>query len=222
MMKKIALVVLYSISLSAADNLLESRTNKLTTQIAQLEQPLKKEFSIKPSDFNEIGKKILQLGIDVWVLAAHEAHVPTDTGLAKIWVDMKQDGIEKIINDEAVLKKTNEYATAFEQSPTMTAVLLVKKMCPNKDGDYSFPGAKQVVTDTTRILRQNEYYNIMYKRHETPIMPENQLVGSYYNLGTESAKEVLKLNITNSALSRDAIRGIALLNVYYIQQDLTN
>lgn len=175
---------------------------------------------IWPSSFNEYGKGIITHYVQVWVDAAKQGNVPQGQGLAKLFVDMQNDGVEKLINDADALKKTNEYDDEYVESGNADIEGIIKcKLKPGKNGNYSHPGAAQSNTDRIRIARQSEFYNIMYKRHESPIMPEDKLVGWYYDVGIESALKLLKLNQNNTSLSPAAIRGITLLSAYKLQQD---
>lgn len=174
---------------------------------------------ITPSSFNAVGKAILTKYIAVWVDAAKEGNIPTDSGLAKEFFNMQQDGVEKVINDLPSLQKANEYYAEYQKSPSVELESIVKKMDHGSHGDYYFPGATEAIEDRLRITRQIEYYNMLYKRHEAPIMPEKNLVEGCLSQGSASAQILLKLNQDNTKLVRSAIRGITLLDVYYLQED---
>ncbi len=175
-------------------------------------------YDIQPNSFTPVGKTILKKYIAVWHEAAQEAQIPTDRGLAQIFAVMHHGGPEQLIQDVYALLKANEYHAEYLKSPSKEIEKLTKKMFRH-EGNYYFPGAQETVTDRVRITRQNEFYNIMYKRHESPEMPTNNLVAFYNDQTKASAQEVLKLNIANKNLKADAICGVTLLAAYYLQQD---
>jgi len=221
-MKKLLLISLMSLCAYAADDQNTKKEPFSPLEEYLTEWTLEDKFGgpINPSKFNDFGKKVLASYISVWIAAAEEGNIPQNQGLAKVFADMQKDGIEKVINDGTALKKANEYFTDYQTSPSAEIELILKyRLKPGKDGNYYFPGAVESNVDRVRITRQHEFYNIMYKRHETPKMPEGKLVGFYYDTTTASALESLKLNESNDSLKPAAIRGIALLSTYFYQND---
>ncbi len=220
-MKKLLLCSLLPLCAYAADGQAQKQPySPIVEELKKWEEHDNSGGHITPSSFNDYGKGIFNLYVGVWIKAAQEGNIPTDKGLAKLFVDMQSDGVEKVTHDYAALKKTNEYNVDFQASPSAQIESTIKNhMNPGKGGNYYFPGADEANTDRLRVTRQHEFYNILFKRHEAPIMPASKLVGWYYDLGSASALEALKLNENNESLSQNAIRGITLLSVYYLQQD---
>lgn len=179
-------------------------------------------YHIQPNSFNALGKAILKEYIKVWVDAAQEAKMPTDRGLVQIFATMHEMGPDNLISNLPALLKANEYDAEYVKSPSKSLENITKKMVKTNDGNYYFPGAQETVTDRVRIIHKNEFYNMMYKRHEAPKMPENNLVWFYNDQTKESIVEVLTLNMNNEKLKSDAIRGITLLAAYYLQEDQNN
>lgn len=220
-MKKLLLCSLLPLCAYAADGQTTKQPySPIVEELKKWEEHDNSGGHITPSSFNEYGKQIFNLYVGLWVKTAQENNIPMDKGLAKQFADMLNDGVEKVTHDYAVLKKTNEYDVDFQASPSAQIESIIKnQMNPGKGGNYYFPGADEANIDRLRVNRQHEFYNMMYKRHESPIMPASKLVGWYYDLGPVSALESLKLNENNESLSPKAIRGITLLATYYMQQD---
>src|SRR5262249_26096912 len=72
---------------------------------------------ITSSDFTEKSKQVLSAALAIWISVARENNIPLDRGLAKIFLRMHNDGIEKLINDQKALEKANELYAAFLESP---------------------------------------------------------------------------------------------------------
>lgn len=220
-MKNLLLCALVPLCAYAADNQTQKQPySSLAEHMKKWEASDKSGGHITPSSFNDYGKQVFNIYVGLWVKTAKDNNIPTTQGLAKLFADMFNDGVEKVTHDYAALKKANEYDLDFQTSPSAQIESIIKnQMNPGKGGNYYFPGADEANADRLRINRQHEFYNIMYKRHESPIMPKSKLVGWYYDLGTTSALESLKLNENNASISPTAIRGITLLATYYMQQD---
>jgi hypothetical protein len=194
--------------------------NPFKEELEEWESEKKFGGPIDPSKFNDFGKKILTGYISVWIAAADQGKIPQDKGLAKVFADMQTDGIEKVINDGLALKNANSYLAEYEKSPAAKIERIIKnELNPDSDGNNYFDGAAETNVDCIRVTRQRAFHNIMYKRHEAPIMPKEKLVQWYYDQTTDSALEALKLNENNETLKPTAIRGIALLSVYLYQND---
>jgi hypothetical protein len=219
-MKKLLFISLMPLCVYAADQTPKKPYNPLKEELEKWESVEKFGGPINPSKFNDFGKKVLAGYVSVWIAAAEKDKIPQDKGLAKIFADMQTDGIEKVINDGTALKNANSYLAEYQKSPAAKIERIIKnKFKPDDDGNNYFPGAAETNVDCLRVVRQRTFHNIMYKRHEAPIMPESNLVQWYYDQTTDSALECLQLNENNDTLKPAAIRGIALVQTYLYQND---
>jgi hypothetical protein len=174
---------------------------------------------ITPSDFTDVGKKILTTSLATWVSVAKENNIPTDKGLAKLFVDMHNDGAEKMVNEQKALEKANEYNAEFLASPAFNIIKQLHSLKPDEK-NYAFDGAQGVVPDLTSVLRQYELCNSLNKRSALWKLPSNgRLVIGFLLPSEEKAKIILKLNEDNNKLNVDAIRGQGLFSAYYLQQE---
>ena len=179
----------------------------------------KNNIHITPSDFSQWNILAFTKHLTTFMTAIEQVNIPTNQGLAKIFHDMNQKNFDDIIKDTKILKKLTEYSREYEISPAYTSILTIRAMYRDQRGNYYFPNAKQSLNNTIWCLRSHEYHNILYKRHEAPKMPVENLVPLYYKPTIEDAKEILELNENNSGLSSHAIGAIILLAIYHRNLD---
>src|ERR1700722_2011844 len=114
MIKKLIALSLLPVCIYAADGEVREEFGREESAFAEALQEIVGD-PIRPSKFNNYGKGIVTHYVQVWVDAAKQGNIPQNQGLAKIFVDMQNDGVEKLINDGAALKKANTYLEIYDK-----------------------------------------------------------------------------------------------------------
>lgn len=174
---------------------------------------------ITPSDFNEEMKNSLMSSIAIWVEVAKKENIPLDKGLAKQFVTMQSEGVEKLIHNEKALACANEYLKEFLSSKTAKYIKKLGFLKPDGQGNYDFNGAPGYYPDMAGNLWLYELCNIIHKRGALWKMPaDGRLFAGFIMPSDVKACAILPLNEDNESIPDDALRGQGLLTAYFKQQ----
>jgi hypothetical protein len=173
---------------------------------------------INPGSFTEQGKQYMTYSLEIWVEAADQGEVTT--GLAAIFKNMKQAGIDHLINDQEALKNANEGLAAMLNDPVFQTLSNLKKI-----GTYEYDGAKELRSDVLRVVTQAVATNVLITACSDVKTPAKNLIQYFASYGRDSIPrciEVLKLNEEIDGKKDAPYFGALTLILGYIAQTSAN